>query len=269
MNNNTFINLKSVQFFSDREVGVSISIVGIFCCFACIYMILSFKASGIVLGIIFLIPLFFLTKFSYNIVVKPALTLTESCIYNFNKKIKLNYYDIYEVSISEKYKGKKLFFKMKNIEKYSKKDIISFQLRDIDIDDNEIIDILNKKIKNSDLNIMELFNDYEEKSKTNVEPLIIRTFNIILSLFFLMYIGYSIHINELILVSRNHFISLTGIPMYIISLSVVFFIVRLLIIIIQYYEKNYNKKDYEKYKIPLTSISLILFFTGLFYNSYI
>jgi len=268
MTNNTFINLKSVRLFLDRELSICLLIVGIFFCLASIFLIFTFNTLGIILGIILLVPSLFLTKLSFNLINKPALTLTEDCIYNFNKKIKLHYSDIYEVSVQETQKGKELFFKIKNIEKYSDKDVISFRLLNIDIDENELVTILNKKITNSNLNLIELFNNYEEEFKTNIVSFEIRIFNILLSLFILIYIGYSISINELVLASRNNVIYLKDIAMYIVALSAVLFIVRLLITVIQHYDQEGNLKYYEKYKIPLTSVSLILFVIGAFYIKY-
>lgn len=241
-----------------------------------ILTIIALSWLGLLMTLILGIPTYMLYMSLYRRLKYPIVQIYDDYINYSYGGIKVYYEDIKTIEIN-KLNTLSIELTLKNEDKYKdtkfkhplfEKEKISFILFLVDFDIELLEKELKKKINDLTSNIVE---NLDVKKDTefyiaNEVGLGTRLLSIFGIIFLTIYSFYSIAHNKIVVPGKGRAIELTDISMYIMVVAVFFFIIRILLIVIDHYDKRNNEKSYENAKIIVSTIGYIFFFLALIYS---
>lgn len=241
-----------------------------------ILTIIALSWLGLLMTLILCIPTYMLYTSLYRRLKYPIVQIYDDYINYSYGGIKVYYEDIKTIEIN-KLNTLSIELTLKNEDKYKdtkfkhplfEKEKISFILFLVDFDIELLEKELKKKINDLTSNIVE---NLDVKKDTefyiaNEVGLGTRLLSIFGIIFLTIYSFYSIAHNKIVVPGKGRAIELTDISMYIMVVAVFFFIIRILLIVIDHYDKRNNEKSYENAKIIVSTIGYIFFFLALIYS---
>lgn len=271
---------KNLDIYAKKEDIIPLSILTFFLVILQIWSILEMKLLGLFITIVLAMPTYILFVSLYKRFKYPILQIYDEClIYTYGAK-KIYFEDI---DTLEFYHGKNtsIVITLKNKQRYAgvkfkhppfEKDKISFNIFDIDYDRQLLEQELKKKAKDIRYNILE--NSFENITlKDNYIPnkvdLWKRFFGFFGIIFLILYSLNSIKKNSIVVPGRGHHVELTDVAMYIMILAVFFLILRILLVIVDHYDKRNNEDFYKNAKITMSTLGWISFFAALMYSLFV
>lgn len=231
---------------------------------------------GLLITLILGIPTYMLYKSLYRRLKYPILQIYDDYINYSYCGIKVYYEDIKMIEIN-KLNTPSIELTLKNEDKYKdikfkhplfEKEKISFIIFLVDFDIELLEKELKKKINDLTSNIVENLDVKKDKEFyiANEVGLCTRLLSIFGVIFLTIYSFYSIAHNKIVVPGKGRAIELNDISMYIMVVAIFFFIIRILLIILDHYDKRNNEKSYENAKIIVSTLGYILFFFALIYS---